>query len=554
MKIDSWKRTTLLIALCACIGGCDEPSDTEPAAPAAGTDAGSPSAPPPPGPASDNGGGNEAAITASLKSGDYFEFLATSASSATSPSTTSTSSDHGTFRLTLGAPATVGGVDGFAVTVSGKTLVGGHEFTPAWTFVAQYGARWLGSNDGATLVPLYDPALPSGTRGFFLDMPESRRITAHADVFEGAYNRYAALALGDSRSDGGCELVLSYTICSDSATSFSQREYLKDGIGPIGFSRRMGYTAGGSAPSVVNASLDLELIATSLAARDGSVVNAPPWRQATSMPVSRSGATAAAIGNRIYVFGGTSDSPDFSDERVDVLDTSTGVWSRGSDAPRSLSGSRSVAIGDRIAVLFGSDGLLHDPATGLWTPMARLTASGTLAGVGARTRADGTSEIVVIVDPGVAYLQGTLHRYSVAANTWSVIGNFDKGQRANYTAVVAGKTFFLVGGFGNGRYIASSLAVDLDTLAARNIPTPIAAIDSAAAFLADKLYVAGGYNFGGASRGVYTIDTPTGTVSAGPSMLGGLYDAATAVVDGRIYVLGGTSSGRGTDGVVVFTP
>ena len=554
MNLDFWKRATLLIAVCACISGCDDTGDAEPAAPAAATEAGSPSEPPPSAPAGDNGVRNEAAITASLKSGDYFEYLATSTSSVRSASTTSTSSDHGTFRLTLGAPASVGGVDGFAVTASGKTLVGGHEFTPAWSFVAQHGARWLGSSDGTTLVTLYDPALPSGTSGFFLDVPESRRITARADVFEGAYNRHAALALGDSSSDGGCELVLSYTICSDSETSFSQREYLKDGIGPIAFSRRVGYTASGSAPSVINASLDLELVATSLAARDGSVIHAPPWRQAASMPVSRSGANAAAIGARAYVFGGSSDSPEFSAERVDVLDTTTGVWSRSGDAPRSLSGSRGVAIGDRIAVLIGNDGLLHDPAAGTWTPMARLTASGTLAGVGGLTRADGSTDVVVILDPGVAYLQATLHRYSVASNAWSVIGSFDKGQRANYTAVLAGKTFFLVGGFGNGRYIATSLAVDVDTLATRTIATPIAAIDSATAVLDDKLYVAGGYNFGGASRDVYTIDTRTSTVSNAPAMLAGLYDAGAAVVDGRIYLVGGTSSGRASDGVVVFTP
>jgi hypothetical protein len=50
----------------------------------------------------------------------------------------------------------------------------------------------------------------------------------------------------------------------------------------------------------------------------------------------------------------------------------------------------------------GSQGLLHDPAAGTWTPTATLHASSVLTGIGGWTHGNGTTDVVAVLDPGVA--------------------------------------------------------------------------------------------------------------------------------------------------------
>jgi hypothetical protein len=491
-----------------------------------------------------SGTGGGAVITAALQSGSYLEFLATSVSSSATPSGSSSSSDYGVFRIVLGAPAVVGGVNGFSVSVTGKSAVGGHDFRPAWTFVGLSGQRWVGSSDGLTLTTLYDPQLPAGTTGFFLEVPATRRVAARSGVLEGSYNRYSGVILRDATSDGGCQLVLSVPICSDTSTSFSQLEYLKDGLGPTGYSLRIGYSTGGSAPQVINLSVTLELIGTSLTAADGTAVKPPPWSEVAPLPASRVNAFAGAVGDKIYLYGGSSGDAGFSSDRIDVFDITSGAWSRSANAPRLLGAWRGVSIGGRMAMFNGSQGLLHDPVAGTWTPTAALSASGLIIGLGAWTH-DGTTDVVALLDRGVAYVDATLYRYSVSTNTWHLIGTLDKGQRFEYETAIAGDRIYLIGGFANGTYLRSVQAFDLRTsqdgprageMSAGRIGMSVAVLDG-------QIHIMGGYNYGGASRSVQVLDPSDGTISEGPAMFAGRHGAATAVVGGRIYVMGGYVAG-----------
>lgn len=554
----------LALALAACGGGGGESGGELPAGGAGpadgnaggggGTSGGSSSAP-----GAGNGGTSHAggAIMAALQSGSYLEFLATSTFVSRTPGSTSTSNDYGMFRLTLGAPAVVGGVSGYAVSVSGKTQAGGHEFKPPWAFLGLSGQRWVGSSDGTTLTTLYDPALPSSTTGFFIDVPNGRSVSAQAATFKGSYNQYDGIALNDASSDGGCQLVLSFLICSDTATSFSRREYLKDGIGPVGMTQRLGYSTGGSAPQVIDSSLTLELTGTSLSASDGTVVHPAPWRDVSPLPVARTGAFAAAIGDRIYLYGGNSDDAAFSPDRIDVYHIASDTWAQTLTAPRSLSGWRGVAVGNRVAMFSGSQGLLHDLAANSWTPTATLAGSGTLTGIATWTRADGTTDVVAVLDRGPAYVSVTLHRYNLATDAWSVIGDVDKGQRYEYETAMAGDHLYIIGGYANGKYLRSTFDIDLGSSPYATVRAQLSEglTGVSTATLSDKVYVIGGHNFGDARRVVQLLDPTTGTVSAGPELLGGRYAAATAVAGGKVYVVGGAVSGqRSSTTVTVLSP
>lgn len=513
-----------------------------------------PSAPPPSG----GGAPDQRSITAQLSTGSYLDFLATSRSTSVSPSGSSATQDYGQFRLTLGAPRQVEGISGFSVAVSGKTSVGGHEFSPRWTFIAQVGTRWLGSVDGQTLVTLYEPAVPAGTTGFFLGASASRLLTAAAGRFEGAYNNYQGLSVAAASSDGGCRWVLSDLICSATTTTFSQQEQLLDGVGPVGFRQSVGYIAGGNAPQTIRQTLTLELVSTSLAARDGTVVKPPPWRSGPALSVARYDARAVSFGSQIYLFGGTGADTSFDARRVDRFDLASRTWQRLPDAPRSLAGWLPAVLGTRIALFSGTDGWLFEPSSGRWTATARPLAAGNITGVGSRTRADGRVEAIAILDRGTTYLQATLVRYLPDTNAWQTLGLFDRGQRANYEAVMLADRFVLIGGFANGAYLSTLSAVDIATLAVRSIgQLAYAVVQPAVTLIGNRIVVAGGYNYGGESRSVQFVNPVSGAVETGADLLGGVQGAAAAVADGTLVLFGGKpgdSRSSATDAVWIYSP
>lgn len=533
---------TLGVALAGCGGGDAAPAaptgqapadPPPPPSPPAPTPAPPPPAPPPPPPN---------AVTAALATGTTFDYLASASASSASPDGTRTSSDFGLFRLTLDAAVLIDGVPGFRVAVSGKTLVGGHEFRPAWRFLALAGTRWLGSADGATWTTLFDPALPAGTSGFFLGATAARPLAAAGGRHSGAYNTFDGIALGDADREGGCREVLGLLeICSDSTTEFLQREVLVDGIGPAAFSQRVGYSVGGSAPQVLEQTLSLELVGTTLAARDGSVVRPPPWRVQTQLPVARSAARAVALGGRVYLFGGSIDEPQADGRRVDVFDLTGGRWQRAPDAPRSLAVARPVVVGSRIALFIGTQGLLFDPARGTWSSTASLAAPGIVTGAGSRQAPDGSTEVLAIVDRGVAYAQASLVRWRPADDRWETIGPFERGPRENYEALLVGDRFFLIGGYADGSYVAAVSTVDVTTgqTQRQHALLPAGLVAPAVTVQHGRIVVAGGFHFGGTRREVHLIDPASGSVTAGPALLGGLQAAAAATVDDQVLLLGG---------------
>ena len=537
---------TLSAGLTACGGGGDNPAPSSSASPP-------PVSPPAPG----GGVPDPRSITASLSTGSYLEFLATSNSTSVSPAGSSATQDYGQFRLTLGAPRQVAGISGFSVAVSGKTTVGGHAFGPRWTFIAQVGTGWLGSVDDQTLVTLYEPAMPAGATGFFLAASASRPLSAAAGRFEGAYNSYQGLSVGAASSDGGCRWVLSDVICGATTTTFSQQELLVDGIGPVGFRQSVGYISSGSAPQTIRRTLTLELVGTSLAARDGTAVKPPPWRAGPALAAARFDARAVPFGSSIYLFGGTGADASYDARRVDRFDLASRSWLRLPDAPHSLAGWLPTVVGTRIALFGGTDGLLFEPGSGRWTATARLLAPGTITGLGSRTRTDGRAEVIAIVDRGLAYLQATLVRYLPDTNAWQTLGLFDRGQRANYEAVMLGDRFVLIGGFANGSYLATLSSVDIATLTVRQIGRLAdAVVQPAVTLLGSRIVVAGGYNFGGERRSVQFVDTVSGAVVAGPDLLGGVQGAAAAVHQGTLVLFGGKQGddrSSATDAVWIFS-
>ncbi len=529
-----------LVALAGCGGGGGAaPAGAPPAA--ASPPAPTPPSPPPPPPPTTGGATPSAAVRAALATGTHWEFLVTRQQSSASPSGTESTQDWGLVRWAVGAPRQVAGVAGHEFSVEGDTAVAPRWLVPPWRFIGLDGARWVASSDDTTLMTVYDPALPGASSGFFIGTGSPRVLTATRSHFEGAYNRYEGIGLGASSSDGGCRWVFDERVCAATTTSVSQQELLVDGIGPAGFRFSAGYLSGDPSVGVaVRQSLTVELVGTSLVARDGTPVRPPPWSLAAPLPAARERAVAVTLGTRVYVFGGIGSTSDFDASRVDRFESLLGGWQRLPDAPRPLMGWQGTAVGSRIGLFGGSDGFLFDPASGRWTATARRGDSGSITGVGSRVRSDGRTEVLAIVDRGSAYLQATLVRYWPDQNRWETVGSFDRGPLEQYEALLVGGRFLLIGGRSGTTFVSSVRALDVDTREIRPLGRLTEGVaEPAVALYAGRVIVVGGLNHGGYRPQVHWIDPSTGAVTAGPALLGGVKGAAAASVQGAVLVMGG---------------
>jgi DNA-binding CsgD family transcriptional regulator len=103
------------------------------------------------------------------------------------------------------------------------------------------------------------------------------------------------------------------------------------------------------------------------------------WTAAAgSKPTAVGIASAASIGTRVYVSGGmlSNDTPT---NRFEVLDTETGAWTALAALPLPLAGHASAALGDRIYVMGGyssgglnADTYEYDPGANTWRRRAAM--------------------------------------------------------------------------------------------------------------------------------------------------------------------------------------
>src|SRR5690606_13439479 len=148
----------------------------------------------------------------------------------------------GRFRITLGPSVLIQGQTAYPLTVTGDP----GEFAPRWTHLAA-GAdgSLLGSTDGAGLTKIYDAASDTWTgAGLFIDFASSP-VTISLGQFAGAYNQVPAIVAGRSAENDRCEQVLGQILCGDEGTRFSEREYYKQGVGPIGFAQHIYHESDG---------------------------------------------------------------------------------------------------------------------------------------------------------------------------------------------------------------------------------------------------------------------------------------------------------------------
>ena len=153
---------------------------------------------------------------------------------------TSTNSAKGRFRMTLGEPSMIAGVEGFPLQLSGNPIGAdgddAWDFTPRWKYLAVDETRLLASKDGATWETLFDAELGVwGGGGFFTTFPGDTLIVAQNGAIANDYLSASAIQVGRSNSQSQCETIVGITICGDESYDIKQYEYYQNQIGVVGY-------------------------------------------------------------------------------------------------------------------------------------------------------------------------------------------------------------------------------------------------------------------------------------------------------------------------------
>ena len=482
-----------------------------------------------------------------LQTGDYWEFEWSSRTISRSSSSTTSTENNGVFRVTLGAPQSLGGRIAFPIVVSGDAGA-----RPIWNYLAADGPVLLGTRDGVTYSTIFggDAGGWKGA-GFFAFFPPDRTGIASLGTFEGLYTTTSAWIVDRSSSIGGCTYYpeVGETVCEQDSSSFSQREYHKTGVGPIGY--RFSSSAvfqGGGFITTHNTLHTAELLKSSKVADDGTYFAGPPWRSLPDPGGAPSfGWDLGAHNGLVLAFGGWFT--DTETPWVQAFDPNSRTW----DAPSSsgagvltvlgVSGGRLYAVG-RTSSTAATSLLRFDAATNRWQSMGAGPWGSAPPGRGA-VLANGE---LVVVNTGHPYLMYP-YIYSPATGTWRTGARYSSSLSGPAVAAV-GNDFYIIGGsYSDGsitgqvrRYRAETNTWDY---LLSMPPMPTVREGAVGVTVGSKVYVIGGSNRGiddPQGRIVEILDTATSTWSAGPALPQTLSGLAATVLEGRIYVIGQTDS------------
>jgi N-acetylneuraminic acid mutarotase len=257
----------------------------------------------------------------------------------------------------------------------------------------------------------------------------------------------------------------------------------------------------------------------------------PRWRYKAEMPTSRRSFAASVVNGKIYAIGGLQSTGSNQDpiRTVDRYDPSTGIWTQMADNPLPMYEHSAGVVDRKIYVMGGYPRVPTAPP----------------------------SAIFQVYDP--------------ATDTWKRKADMPI-PRANHCAAVVDGKIYLFGGFcfecpvpGNLLSTVSIYDPATDTWTqGADMPFPWAM--PRASVVNGKIYVCTGFggHGGGASWEQHPIlavyDPSTDTWTEGAELPFGRNDAQVAVVDARIYVMGGAIEERinGTPGriadVIMYDP
>ncbi len=520
---------------------------------------------PPTGGGTPQGGGGTTGpgLSASLQQGTYWEFFWTTESTNASSGGTTYSTNTGRFTVTLGASVTIQGMLVYPLVVSGQTGTPGPDFKPRWTHVGYSRGALVGSTNGSTLTTILDASKTSMLGGGFItQFDPAETISISSGTFSGNYNQLSSIIASHGTSKGGCQSILGYTICSDRQTTFSENEYYKDGVGPLGLKRDMYFSScgGGFCSDHWNTHV-VELVGTSLTPTDGSVIKQPPWAAVRPLNTPRTEHLAAAYNGKIYVFGGY-DTNKTHLTSVEIYDPVANTWTAGAPIPDSNPYAVAKIVDSKIYLIptVGTAIRIYDPIGNSWSSGAAMAFHD--ASVDGDVWSDATGTYIVNATPdGASSNVLKIYAYRPSDNSLWYGSDLSPYTDHRWGAVtIVGNNLYVIGGY--RQYLSPSvvykntLLYDLSTDTwYQGVGTlNVARYSAKAVTFNGAAVVLGGEDVVKELRDVETYNETTKTWSKLPSMLKARSHFAAVVMSGKIYVIGGTAGGTTFGNVEAYTP
>ncbi len=269
------------------------------------------------------------------------------------------------------------------------------------------------------------------------------------------------------------------------------------------------------------------------------------WRTLPSLNNKRQNAMGAAVGDRMYVIGGSDDSGLLQD--VESLGSGETAWAPGPSLPNPQCCAAAAVLGSAIAVAGGyaSDGhtptdalLLLETATGIWRsgrpmPTARANAmaavwNGKLAVIGGGTQY------------GALQATGVIELYTAASDSWAS-STLTVTPRAGGVAVTDsdGSVYVIGGALQNSLYGNSLVEIVTASGVTAGPSLSLGRVQVAGGLLPSGLMIAGGWTAALDTATAEGLVGPRAAWQSLPPMPTHRAGAAAAVINGSLIVAGG---------------
>lgn len=267
------------------------------------------------------------------------------------------------------------------------------------------------------------------------------------------------------------------------------------------------------------------------------------WTLRASMISARYGTGAAALNNKIYVFGGTGGGGVLN--TTEVYDPATDTWALKAPMPTARAVPGCTTVGDRIYCLGGvvassvhtAVNEEYNPATDSWTvraPLPDARAAQATVSAGGKIYAIGgvlTGNVVIAAND----------EYDPALNSWS--SKAPLGVARYYTGAAAhnGRIYLTGGVDGSSPPKLRTLNEEYDPVGntwSSKAPVPSAVYSHAAAAVNGRLYTFGGAD-GGVTGTVREYNIGTNSWNGRAPMPTARYGLAAVGLNGKLYAIGG---------------
>ncbi len=277
------------------------------------------------------------------------------------------------------------------------------------------------------------------------------------------------------------------------------------------------------------------------------------WKKRPDLPTPRRDFACTLHDGDIWVIGGINDA-SITESRVDVFDIETGSWSRNLPLPKPVHGATAASVGNELFVMGGyldlagrarqtSDDVYALSQVGFWTEMSPLP--GPLAEATAVVRDD---TLLLVGGHTGSKASDTVWLRSPTMKNWADAGSLNQARVAP-GAILLDDALYALGGQVDSQNNGSGEAISLrEGNWLRSIsPMPTPRIHFATATAGGYVYIIGGYATDTVVNSTEVYHVPSDVWWVGPALPEQAQRGCAVAAGDGIHFLGGQKGGVALD-------